>query len=191
MLPKVVYLTLFMVCIFFSPGAFAQEGSYAYSPGNAQAGAPTDPQAIYAWFGRYDQVRRKAQMSPQERQKADNLLTKGLSIFVPGPEKAAGQMLLSNLVRKYQIAVAELKQLPLYPETEQLHRGYFQYFSNAQGLFEDYLRVQDNMFAKDNQGRSIMSELMGRKQALEVLEGQCKELDGQLRARLRVKPYAF
>jgi hypothetical protein len=163
-------------------------------PGQINRGSRpgTESHLLKGWFDRYDQVRHQAQMSPLERNRADNLLSQGLAVFVPGEEKTAAQKLLRGLVIKYQVAVNDMKQLPLYPETEQLHRGYYQYFSDARALFSDYLRVQDNIMVKDERtGKSLMSELMLRKANLEALEHQVKEIDQALRGQLGIGPYRY
>lgn len=146
-------------------------------------------QQLRQWFGAYDLVRKQAQMSPSEKDRADNLLSQGLSVFVPGPNKTQAQKLLTGLVDKYQVAIVKMKAMPLYPETEKLHRGYYQYFSDAKTLFSDYLRVQDNLMVKDEHGKGIMPQLMTRKANLENLEMQIKQLDSDLRGQFGIAPY--
>ncbi|MBP9092959.1 hypothetical protein KBI23_18185 [bacterium] len=146
-------------------------------------------QQLRQWFSSYDMVRKQAQMSPTEKDRADNLLSQGLSVFVPGPNKTQAQKLLTGLVEKYQVAIARMKAMPLYPETEKLHRGYYQYFSDAKTLFSDYLRVQDNLMVKDENGKGIMPQLMARKANLESLEMQIKQLDSELRGQFGIAPY--
>jgi len=161
------------------------------APMGGQNAPATDPAMLKDWFAKYDQVRRQAQMSPVERSRADDILSHGLQILVPGPEKLDAQKLLTNLVAKYDRACNQLKQLRLYPETGNLHREYFKYFSDAKNLFSDYLRVQGNIMAKDQQGNSIMAGLMSRKQQLETTEQQAKATDSALRNRLGIAPYQF
>ncbi|MCA9801034.1 MAG: hypothetical protein KC777_03560 [Cyanobacteria bacterium HKST-UBA02] len=151
----------------------------------------TDPKLIEEWFGRYDQIRRQAQMNPQEKNRANELLSKGLSIIIPGQEKETTRKLLSSLVSRYQTASEQMKLLPLYHETEQLHRGYYQYFSTAGALFADYLKVQGNILVPDASGNPLASTLMPRKQGLENLEQQVKALDGNLRARFGIPAYKY
>lgn len=150
---------------------------------------------ILEWFERYDQVRRQAQMSPSEKLKADGLMSKGMSglgAMLAGDEKAATQNLLNKLVNKYQQAAEQMKQLHLYPETERLHRGYYQYFSDAKRLFSDYLRVQSNLFAMDEEtGKPVAGLLMARKQNLETLDMNNKALDEQLRQQFNIPPYRY
>lgn len=166
-------------------------GPMGAPPANAGRGGPY----IMDWFQRYDQVRRQAQMSPAEKQRADGLMSKGMSglgAMLAGDEKAATQNLLNKLVNKYQAASEQMKQLPLYPETERLHRGYYQYFSDARRLFSDYLKVQSNLFAMDEEtGKPVASLLMARKQNLEQLDMSNKALDDQLRQQFNIPPYRY
>ncbi len=151
----------------------------------------TPPALIKDWFAKYDDIRRQAQMNPTERQKADTMLAKGLSILVPGPEKAETQQLLQKLQGKNAIAADQMKKLNLYPETEQLHRGYYKYFTEASTLFADYLKVQDNLLATDASNTPIAGQLMNRKKQLEDLDSANKALDTKLRAKLGIAPYRY
>ncbi len=161
----------------------------AYPP--AVSRQPTDAKVLQDWFARYDQVRRAAQMNPKERARADALLSKGLSIVIPGDEKIATRKLLTSLVARYDQAIDGMKRLPLLPETTALQRGYYQYFLEARALFGDYLKVQDNLFAKDPTGTPIAASLMPRKQRLESIDGGNKVLDGRLRATYGVAAYQY
>jgi hypothetical protein len=158
----------------------------------ASAAAQSTPIAqIKDWFTKYDEIRREAQMNPTERQKADAMLSKGLSMFVPGPEKLDTQQLLQKLQVKNSAAADQMKKLNLYPETEQLHRGYYKYFTDSQTLFGDYLKVQDNLMAKDATNTPIASQLMKRKKELEELDITNKALDSQVRAKFGIPPYRY
>lgn len=148
-------------------------------------------QAIGQWFQNYDAIRRRAQMNPAEKAKADALMSKAISMFIPGNDKVEAQKLLSNLVARYNQAVEEMKRLPLYPDTERLHRGYYQYFSNARQLFSDYLTVQQNPLSTDSSGNPVAASLMPRKQNLEALDQANKAMDAQLRAQFNIPAYQY
>ena len=198
---KLVRAILLLICSTPLPllGASAQNIRSQYqaeNTGMSQASGQmpssanrTNPQQLRSWFSAYDMVRKQAQMSPSEKERADNLLSQGLSVFVPGPNKIQAQKLLTGLVDKYQVAINKMKAMPLYPETEKLHRGYYQYFSDAKTLFSDYLRVQDNLMVKDEHGKGIMPQLMARKANLESLEMQVKQLDSDLRGQYSIAPF--
>src|SRR6516162_3701394 len=189
---EILHTTPFLtsILLLLASSAIAQSGYNYYqnvaggvvqAANNGQAGV-----SVQQWFQSYDAVRRQAQMTPQERAKADAMLSKGLSIIVPGPEKASTQQLLTKLVGQYRTACQQLERLPLLPPTEQLHRGYYQYFSEAQGLFSDYLKVQDDLFAVDQNGKPLAGKLVERKASLEALDERNKDMDAQLRQQFSI-----
>jgi hypothetical protein len=190
----------YLACLLLSgaTGAVAQsyDNSYqnalppaasAYSGGTTS----TDVASVKQWFQKYDAVRRQAQMKPDERRRADALLSKGLSMIVPGPEKADSQQLLTKLVGRYQVARKQLENMPVLPPTKELHRGYYQYFTEAQRLFSDYLKVQDNIFAVDDFGKPIAGQLMDRKAFIESLDLRNKSIDAQLRQQFGIPDYRY
>ncbi|MBZ0189323.1 MAG: hypothetical protein K8F91_23970 [Candidatus Obscuribacterales bacterium] len=151
----------------------------------------TDIKQLAEWFQCYDQIRRQAQLSPADKAKANALLSKGISLIVPGAEKEVTRKLLAGLVTRYNRAAEQMKLLPLYPETEQLHRGYYQYFNTAGMLFTDYLKVQNNILVPDATGAPLAGSLMPRKQNLEQLENNIKALDTSLRNKMNIAPYKY
>jgi len=179
-----------------STAAFGQPALIQDAPPQGNTYTPprksTNPEALQKWFQAYDSIRRQAQMSPTEKQKADAMMSQGLSVVIPGAQKAESQQLLSTLVNRYQVACGKLKNLPFYPETGDLHKGYYQYFTQAGNLFADYLKVQDNLFAVDEQsGKPLASQLMARKEALEGLDQRNKYVDAQLRKQFGIPPYQY
>lgn len=159
----------------------------AASPEVSNSG--TDVKLIATWFNKYDNIRRKSQMDAKSRAKANALLSKGLAIIVPGDDRNATQKLLNELITRYSVAIEALKLLPLYPETEKLHRGYYEYFNQARGLFSDYLAVQNNLLVTDAQGNPVAKSLMPRKQSLEMLDQNNKSYDAYLRQKFGIKAY--
>lgn len=198
-LHKALPVLLLAVCTFTPNAAYSQPINDMANMQNAQnasaqavGGEAVAAPHIMQWFQRYDQIRRQAQMSPAERQKADNLLSKGLSIIVPGEEKTVTQNLLNKLVNRYQVASEQMKQLPVFPETEKLHRGYYQYFCDAGKLFGDYIKVQNSLFVVDETtGKPLAGTLMVRKQNLEMLDQANKALDEQVRQQFGIAAYKY
>jgi len=163
-----------------------------YVGGNAGGqSASTEAAKVQDWFGKYDNIRRQAQMSPQERARSDAMMSKGLSMFVAGDEKTEMQAFLRKLVQKNTAAADQLKQMPLYPETEKLHRGYYQYFTQAARVFNDYITVQNNPLAADAQGKSVAAGLLQGKSNLEMIDQNNKALDAQLRQQFNIALYHY
>lgn len=161
-------------------------------PSSPQLRAPQQGSAVAQWFAKYDQIRRQAQMSPQERQQADYFLSKVTAIFVPGQEKLEAKNLLTRMVSRYRQASLAMKQLPVMQETSQLQQGFYRYFVTAGNLFIDYLKVQENLLATDAQtGQPIAAQLMQRKQGLEELNLSIQSLDEQSRSKFGIAPYHY
>ena len=184
-----------LVSIVLLSGTFCVALSYPSAGQSSKAGVSTKatPLAqIKDWFNKYDGLRRQAQMNPKEREKADALLAKGLAIVMPGPDKVESQGLFQTLESKNAQAAEQLKNLPLYPETEQLHRGYYKFFSDTASLFTDYLKVQNNLMAPDPlTGKPLMGQLLLRKKSLEELDAANKTLDLELRGKFQIPEYRY
>jgi hypothetical protein len=163
----------------------------ATTPSKHLAAVPSNPNRVSSWFESYDAIRRQAQLSPSERAEADALLSKGLAIMTPGPDKDAAHVLLQKMVGNYQVATAAMGGLPSLPETEPLRQGYYQYFSTAKNLFGDYLTVQDNFFAQDANGKPVIQSLIERKEQLEQLNSYVHDLDAKTRAQYNIPPYRY
>jgi hypothetical protein len=177
----------------YSPNPNRIQRPLSMDTGNAgNVGNATGAVEVQQWFDQYDAVRRQAQMTPEERRKADAMMSQGMNFMLGGPEKAASQQLLSKLVNRYQLACQQLIRLPRIPATEELHRGYYQYFFDAGHLFADYIKVQENLFAVDDStGKPVAGQLMSRKQMLEALDERNKSLDSQLRQQYGISPYRY
>jgi hypothetical protein len=201
MVASTIYVrTVLLFTIFFGPPLFernkiarlSSSDAFAQSSDSAEPSGSTSMTSIRQWFATYDDIRRQAQMSPQEKGQADAMMSKGLSMIIPGEEKTQSQALLSSLLGRYEIACARLKRLEYYPETASLHKGYYQYFEDASRLFTDYLKVQGSLFAVDEQtGKPLAGELLERKEALTALEERNKSLDSQLRRQFGIAAYSY
>lgn len=183
-----------MLTLSLGLAGFAQAADQA-APRSAPAkGAKANK--VAEWFQKYNEIRHRAQMSPQEKEHSGRLMTAGLAASVfRGPEadadKAASEALLKKMVARYTTAMAEMDALAAPAETKKLHLGYRQYFENARGLFSDYLKIQGNLFATDKDGNSIIGQLQQRKTALETLDAANKDLDAKLRTKYNIAPYPY
>ena len=185
-------LPSFCLALLISIGAAGGVPQFGQAQNSSASTRATPIAQIKDWFNRYDGVRREAQMNPEERAKADAMLAKGLAIVMPGPDKVESAALFQTLQSKNALAAEQLKKMELYPETEQLHRGYYKYFSDAASLFGDYLRVQNNLMTTDpTTGKPLMGQLLNRKKGLEETDAANKALDAELRSRFRIAPYRY
>jgi len=190
-LSRLALVVVFVGLMLNLPAIGAEKTARPQPSAQAQKGSK-----VAEWFVQYDRIRRKAQMSPQEKERSGKLLTQGLaaSVFKSADseqEQLAASTLLRSMVERYNKAQAEMGQLPQIGETKKLNQGYTQYFINAGSLFGDYLKIQGNLFVTDSSGNSILGQLQQRKAALESLDITNKELDAKLRTKFKISPYVY
>jgi hypothetical protein len=191
LVPFIFSLFICMTVINIANPTYASNYS-ANNRSKLSANLDSQQNPVRSWFNIYDQIRRQAQLSPAERQKADQIMGRGLSIFMPGTDKALAQNLLADLVRRYDVAAQQMASLQIMPATEQLHRAYYQYFVDAKSLFSDYLKLQDDLLATDpNTGQPVASGLVERKENLAMLDQNNKMLDEKLRQQYSIPTYQY
>lgn len=185
----------FLVCSI--GGGAAALGAPAASPVCKPApSAGAKGNKVAEWFQQYNEIRHRAQMSPQEKERSGRLLTQGLaaSVFKSADseqDKAAAQALLKRMVDRYNKAQSEIDALQSINETKKLQIGYKQYFHDAGSLFSDYLKINGNLFATDESGNALLPQLQARKTALEQLDVTNKDLDAKLRDKYNIGPYPY
>lgn len=137
--------------------------------GTPATGAPSGTKnkaAVTEWFKKYDQIRRDAEETSQERYQ-----TLFLGENKPDEKNAA---LAKDMVGKYTRAAAAMKQLPQVPETRELHKGYLSYFTSARQLFAEFLKAQKIV-------PYTIKHLVPSKNNLSNLDKANKKLDADLR----------
>lgn len=174
----------------------AGHGLAAPAAGAVCKAPTTKGNKVAEWFQQYNEIRHRAQMSPQEKETSGRLLTQGLaaSVFKSADsekDKANANALLKRMVDRYNKAQAEMDALQPIGETKKLYMGYKQYFHDAGSLFSDYLKINGNLFATDSSGNALLPQLQQRKAALEQLDVVNKELDAKLRDKYNISPYPY
>src|SRR4030095_7958225 len=152
--------------------------------GSSENGGATNGDRVRAWFERYDAIRRSAQMTPEERKIADGLLSKKITLLLPGFGRFAAQRLLKKMIDRYAAAANAMKELPTMPETRELHEGYTRYFSTSRALFHATLHTLNNPLHSKK-------ELQARKAEVAALDESLKTTDKQLRDTYNIPPYCY
>ena len=159
--------------------------------GKAQSVVDVDAPGLVDWFAKYDDIRRTAQMSEEERQLSDKLLGRGLGVLLPGFGRIAAQRLLKKMVERYETASRNLGQLPEIEATKQLQQTYIDYFTEAGSLFVDCRRMLHNPLARSKKYGFIKRSLKKRRKKLVDLENKAKTLDEQSRSKYGIADYQF
>lgn len=174
-----------VVLMLHCSASLAQPGVGTATPPAAGGGTKTNATSIKRvsdWFSKYDQIRRAAQMSPEEKAKAHKLMTAALT---GNPaDKAAAKNMLSSMSSRYQRAISSLRSLSTVPETSKLHSGYLRYFQTGNDFFQQYQRL----IAKNINPTAIQGLDSSRKQ-LGLLDVSNKLLDKKLRKQYNIPPF--
>ena len=177
--------TLVLAAIISSGGLTGDAQGVGKMPAPGVVSGPrvqVNSQRIKSWFNRYDQIRRRAQMSMTEKARAQRLTTAALS----GNPKdvAAAKAMLSSLATRYSNALAAMNSLPKMRETQQLQTAYSRYFRTGKAVFQN-LRSTINggnkpaMLVAMQQGKSKMS----------AVDGQAKAIDRKVRKMYKIPAY--
>ena len=135
------------------------------------------------WLGKYDKIRERAEMEPQEREQADKLLKRGFLLLLPGFGKSTANKLLTSMANRYETAHKELESLPELPETRELQKKYEQYFAEARDLFTDCKKLLSNPLSRGHE--ELKQQIKARKLKLVQTESEAKDLDHKTRAKIK------
>jgi hypothetical protein len=146
---------------------------------------------VKQWFQAYDQIRRDAQMTPDEKSQSMRLMSNGITPGATDSDKQLAQDIVNKMVARYSRATTAMRQLPVIAQTQDLHYGYSKYFLEAGLLFQEYLKMQSNVLATDGGGKPLIIKLKDRKSELERLDASNKSLDLELRQKYQVASYRY
>ena len=144
---------------------------------------------IKNWFSMYDGIRRKAQMSPKEKSKADRYLHRGFAILIPGFGRIRAHKLLKTLINRYEKASSDLERLPEIPETKELKKAYVDFFKQSHSVFKDCNKLLVNPFAYNKKDGFLKKSIKERHKKLKSMESDAKTLDQKLRDKHNIEPY--
>jgi hypothetical protein len=132
-------------------------------------------QRVAAWFGQFDQIRTRAQMTGPEKMTAIKLWATSM-VQPSSSDTQEGQQLLMSMVQRYDRAIKELSTLRPIPETRNLQKGYMTFFKQAHTNFQQYVKA----FQEKSTKEAIDQMAVGRQQLAEI-DARNKTLDRKLR----------
>ncbi len=159
-----------------------QKGDKKYVPGTSKYYQPTAVNDVDRWFAEYDDIRRKCESTPDERQYFDQLMNKP-----PGSGLSEGdQKFLEDMAGRYAEAFNRIKELDSMSETQQIHRGYAIYVTQQSNLCLDCMRVLSDPKAVDKTGRPIAGTMADKRRVLLQLEKTNRLMDMRTRQTFNV-----
>jgi hypothetical protein len=177
--------SLVLATIIGSTGLIAGAQGVGKMPAPGMVGGPrvqVQTQRVQNWFKRYDQIRRRAQMSISEKARAQRLTTASLS----GNPKdvTAAKAMLSSLITRYSNALSAMTSLPRLSETQQVQSAYIRYFRTGKSVFQKL----HSAVSSGNKPAMLIAMQQGKSQ-MSTLDGQAKSIDRKVRKMYRIPAY--
>lgn len=124
-----------------------------------------DRSAVYAWFSKFDGIRRYATLTREEKQNANSAVLLLLRGKMDSSQRKASRAFLTTLLRRYKIAATELSQLQA-PTTDLslLCASYRDFYATSADLCALCLHSPRDLHAS-----RVISELWDHKIKLERL----------------------
>lgn len=145
--------------------------------GRAQIAKPVAVNDVGGWFSQYDKIRRRYEMTLEERQYFDQLIVRG-----PNPNLGEDDAkFLQQMAQRYADAFNQMKDVEAISETTSMHTAYGIYLIESSNLFGDYMRVFTENNPLDKNGRPLSPGLADRRKALINSEKALKNMEYHIR----------
>ncbi|HIA54663.1 MAG TPA: hypothetical protein EYN91_21680 [Candidatus Melainabacteria bacterium] len=169
------------------PQEFERQGGEDYVPGTSKYYQPQAIGDVEGWFAQYDDIRRRFESTPQERQYLEQLISKP-----PGSGLSDGdRQFLQDMANRYGEAFNQMKEVPACSETQHLHRGYGIFAAQQAQICMDYIRILGEPNAVDKMGRPLNAGMTDKRRYLYQLEKNNRLMDMRTRQTFNVSknPY--
>lgn len=160
-----------------APEEFEQQGDKQFIPGTSQYDKPEAINDLEKWFSQYDEIRRKYENTPDERQYFESLASKPPGSGLTDDERK----FLQDMAGRYAEAFNQMKEVEACSETQHLHRGYGSFLAQQATLYVDYIRILGEPGARDKTGRPLAGAMPDKRRYLYNLEKTNKMLDYRTR----------
>jgi hypothetical protein len=138
---------------------------------------------VHAWFKQYDQIRRDAEMTLQEKFQVHSLFAKLGDDKKSSSEKS--EDLAKRMMDRYAEAAKKIHDLPELAATAELKKGYEEFFTRSSQLFQDYMSTNK----KGNEKNVTKEEVGAKKEELTAFDKKIKSIDAGLRTKYGVRAH--
>jgi small-conductance mechanosensitive channel len=157
----------------------------AATAGATATAAPSDSRdQVQAWFAQYDQIRREAEMSMQEKFQAHSLFSKIADEKRPLNVNEKSEEFAIKMMDRYAEAAKKVTDLPELAATAELQKGYEEFFSKSSRLFHHLLSAK-----KGNEKIATREEVQAKREELTSLDKKIKEMDAKLRTKFSIRAH--
>ncbi|HNB20781.1 MAG TPA: hypothetical protein PKZ32_00075 [Candidatus Melainabacteria bacterium] len=169
------------------PQEYQRKGDEDYVPGTSKYYEPKAENDVEKWFSQYDEIRRKYESSPEERQYFEQLINRPPGSGLSDDDRK----FLEDMAQRYAEAFNQMKELEGITETQHLHRGYGVFASQQATMCMDYIRILSEPDARDKMGRPLAASMTEKRRGLYQLEKSNRLLDFRTRQTFNItkNPY--
>ena len=140
------------------------------------------------WFSQYDDIRRKYENTPDERQYFEQLANRAPGSGLSDDDRK----FLHDMAQRYSEAFNQLREVEACSETQHLHRGYGSFLAQQSNVYSEYIRILGEPSAVDPRtGRPLVSGMTDKRRYLYNLEKTNHMLDMRTRETYKIgrNPY--
>lgn len=168
-----------------APEEFEQHGDKQFIPGSSQYDKPEAINDLEKWFSQYDEIRRKYENTPEERQYIESLASKPAGSGLSDDDRK----FLQDMAGRYVEAFNQLKEVEACSETQHLHCGYGSFLAQQASVYVDLMRILGEPGARDKTGRPL--SITDKRRYLYNLEKTNRMLDFRTRQAFHISrnPY--
>lgn len=156
--------------------------THALSTPQSETVPASNSSSLQKWFCAYDDIRRSAKITPQEKRDGNVLMLRALAGNCAGAERDAAISLLRAMRQKYKEAGKQLRQLPATSgDVEPLRTGSIAYYAAAADLCAAAMDSSEGL-TEDQQAAKI-ALLYEQKCLLDELDQKCRLAEALIRRR--------
>ncbi len=170
-----------------APEELEQQGDEQFVPGTSKYYQPKAVNDLEKWFSQYDEIRKKYENTPDERQYFESLASKPPGSGLSDDDRK----FLQDMAGRYAEAFNQMKEVEGCSETEHLHRSYGSFLVQQSNLYMDFIRILGEPNARDRMGRPLTQNMSDKRRLLYNLEKTNKVLDFRTRQTFNItkNPY--
>ncbi len=170
------------------PQEHIQKGDEEFVPGTSKYYEPKEENDVQKWFDQYDDIRRKYESTPEERQYFESLASRPPGSGLNDDERKW----LEDMAKRYSEAFNQMKEVEGISETIHLHRAYGSFLAQQSNLYMDYLRILGEPNPRDMRtGRPLTDGMTDKRRSLYMLEKNQRVLDFRTRQTFHITKNPF
>lgn len=161
-----------------APEEFHQKGDEQFVPGTSKYYEPRAENDLEKWFSQYDEIRKKYESTPEERQYFESLASKPPGSGLSDDDRK----FLEDMAGRYNEAFNQMREVEGCSETMHLHRAYGSFLAQQSNVYNDYIRILGEPNAVDMKtGRPLTAGMTDKRRYLYQLEKSNKLMDFRTR----------